>query len=136
MDFARTVLSLPVPKVLGWSSDASKTPVGSKYILMEYVEGASFGEVSSKFSEQKVDACIRESMDIITRLSGTHLGRIGSIFYEEDVSEELRSVPLLVDEGLRNGRLGAERFRIGPCMSDLFWRGRRVQLNIDRGPCE
>lgn len=136
MDSVRTVLSLPVPKVLGWSSNASETPVGSEYILTEYVEGAAFGEVSSKLSEQKVDACMRESMDIISRLSGTHFGRIGSIFYTEDVSEELRSIPLFADEGLANGRPGAERFRIGPSVSDLFWKGRRAQLSVDRGPCE
>jgi hypothetical protein len=35
MDYARTVLGLPVPKVFGWSASADGTDVGAEYILIE-----------------------------------------------------------------------------------------------------
>ena len=40
MNFLRTVLSLPVPKVLAYAA-SSDNPVGAEYIIMEKVEGES-----------------------------------------------------------------------------------------------
>lgn len=39
MDYARTVLGLPVPKVLDWSAQADRTDVGVECILMEKMQG-------------------------------------------------------------------------------------------------
>ncbi|KAH0841197.1 hypothetical protein FOPE_06512 [Fonsecaea pedrosoi] len=44
MDFARTILKIPVPKVLAWSG-SSKNPVGSEYILMEEASGTPLYKV-------------------------------------------------------------------------------------------
>jgi hypothetical protein len=41
---ARTILGIPVPKVLAWSGKAGN-PVGSEYILMEEATGRQLGEV-------------------------------------------------------------------------------------------
>jgi hypothetical protein len=41
---ARSVLEIPVPKVLSWSGEA-KNPVGSEYILMEEATGNQLGEI-------------------------------------------------------------------------------------------
>lgn len=41
---ARTVLDIPVPKVLSWSGEA-ENPVESEYILMEEASGNQLGEV-------------------------------------------------------------------------------------------
>ncbi|KAF1989773.1 hypothetical protein K402DRAFT_461099 [Aulographum hederae CBS 113979] len=38
MDFVRTVLELPVPKVLAWES-SENNPVDAQYIMMEYPKG-------------------------------------------------------------------------------------------------
>ena len=37
IDYERTLLGLPVPKVFGWSASAERTDVGAEYILMEKV---------------------------------------------------------------------------------------------------
>ncbi|KAG6375038.1 kinase-like domain-containing protein [Boletus reticuloceps] len=37
MDYARTILGLPVPRVLSWSADADASGVGTEYILMEHM---------------------------------------------------------------------------------------------------
>ncbi|KZT10463.1 uncharacterized protein LAESUDRAFT_721829 [Laetiporus sulphureus 93-53] len=39
MEFAREVMKIPVPKVLGWSSRASATPVDAEFIIMENTRG-------------------------------------------------------------------------------------------------
>ncbi|KAJ6495797.1 hypothetical protein C8R47DRAFT_372971 [Mycena vitilis] len=39
MDYARTILKLPVPRVISWCSRADKTDVGAEYILMERAPG-------------------------------------------------------------------------------------------------
>ena len=44
MDFCRTVLDIPIPKVLGWSS-TSQNPVGTEYILMEEAQGTPLHKV-------------------------------------------------------------------------------------------
>jgi hypothetical protein len=41
---ARTVLELPVPRVLSWSGDVENA-VGSEFILMEEATGTQLGEV-------------------------------------------------------------------------------------------
>ncbi|TEY71702.1 hypothetical protein BOTCAL_0088g00200 [Botryotinia calthae] len=40
MDFARTILDIPVPKVYAWNTD-SNNPVGTDYIIMEEAPGIS-----------------------------------------------------------------------------------------------
>lgn len=43
MDFARTILKIPVPKVLAWSA-TNQNPVESEYIIMEEAEGTQLHE--------------------------------------------------------------------------------------------
>lgn len=59
MDFARTVLDLPVPKVLAWS--AAMDPVESEYILMEEAKGSQLHGVWQKLE-------LREKRDIIQEI--------------------------------------------------------------------
>jgi len=44
MEFCRTILDVPVPKVLGWSSTA-ENPVQAEYILMEEAQGTQLHKV-------------------------------------------------------------------------------------------
>lgn len=44
---ARTVLEIPVPKVLSWSAEAVN-PVESEYILMEEATGEQLGDIWDK----------------------------------------------------------------------------------------
>jgi hypothetical protein len=44
MEFARTVLGLPVPKVLAWSADY-QNDVGAEYIIMEEANGTRLHEI-------------------------------------------------------------------------------------------
>jgi hypothetical protein len=44
MEFGRTILNLPVPKVLAWSA-TSQNPVESEYIMMEEAKGSQLHTV-------------------------------------------------------------------------------------------
>ncbi|KAG9038901.1 hypothetical protein FRB95_013579 [Tulasnella sp. JGI-2019a] len=44
LEFCRDVLQLPVPKVLGWSSEAESTAVGAECMLMERAEGVPIAD--------------------------------------------------------------------------------------------
>ena len=44
MEFARTVLNIPVPKVLAWSA-TDQNPVNAEYIVMEEAKGSQLHDV-------------------------------------------------------------------------------------------
>jgi hypothetical protein len=131
MDYARTVLGLPVPKVLGWSASADRTDVGAEYILMEKVEGV---ELHQRYKNLR-----SEGMELINQVAAMEqvfvchrFSQIGSLYYKEDVEPALQVRPLYAD--------GAEddasaRFRIGPYVDWDIWRGTRANVEADRGPC-
>ena len=131
MDFARTVLKLPVPKVFGWSASADGTDVGAEYILMEKVEGV---EVHKRYKDLK-----SEAVDLIYQISAMErvfvchrFSQMGSLYYKEDVENALQSRPLYAEGPEDNA---SERFRIGPYVDWEVWRGTRANVEADRGPC-
>lgn len=63
MEFARTVLNLPVPKVLAWSA-TSQNPVESEYIIMEEARGVQLHEVWQKAELRAKGDIIREIVEI------------------------------------------------------------------------
>lgn len=72
--------------------------------------------------------------DFYVKLASIPFSQYGSIYYKEDVSPELQALPLYA-EGTPEDEC-SERFRIGPSIDRRFYRGERLRLNIDRGPCE
>lgn len=131
MDYARTVLELPVPKVFGWSASADRTDVGAEYILMEKVEGVElyqrYKNLRSEGFEVTNQINAMERAFVCRRFS-----QIGSLYYKEDVEPALQGRPLYAE--------GAEddvsaRFRIGPYVDWDIWRGTRANVEADRGPC-
>ena len=139
MDFVRTELGLPAPEVLAWSSDKTKTDVNAEFIMYEKVGGRPLQSVWSEtsfttdkyantffaatFSHQHYALCSR------------FFSQIGSLYYKEDVSEELRQRPLY-DSTRTPETPNSSRFRIGPTIERDFYRGGRASLQIDRGPCK
>lgn len=70
MEYARSVLNLPVPKVLSWSSTKDNS-VESEYILMEEAKGSQLSSVWHGLSvKRKVDV-IREIVDIEAQMMST-----------------------------------------------------------------
>lgn len=70
MEYARSVLNLPVPKVLGWS-DTKHNVVESEYILMEEAKGSQLSSVWQGLPlEQKVHV-VRGIVDVQAQMMST-----------------------------------------------------------------
>ncbi|TCD65561.1 Phosphotransferase enzyme [Steccherinum ochraceum] len=136
MDYARTILGMPVPKVWAWSADAADPRgVGAEFVIMDKVSGDALSERWAELPRPQWLRVIREVIELNRRFSERKFSQIGSIFYKEDVSEELQQRSLYA-AGVDAGADGAsERFRIGPMMDWNLWRGKRkLMKDVDRGP--
>jgi hypothetical protein len=67
MEFARTILNIPVPRVLAWSA-TDQNPVQAEYIIMEEASGFQLHEVWEDLPLRKKSDIIREFVDIERRL--------------------------------------------------------------------
>jgi hypothetical protein len=67
MEFARTVLNIPVPKVLAWSA-SSQNPVQAEYIIMEEAKGSQLHEVWQDLPLRKKCDILREIVDVERKL--------------------------------------------------------------------
>ncbi len=63
MEYARTVLDLPVPKVLAWSA-TSQNSVESEYIIMEEAKGVQLHEVWQKAELRAKGDIVHEIVEI------------------------------------------------------------------------
>ncbi|KAG9036864.1 Phosphotransferase enzyme [Tulasnella sp. JGI-2019a] len=135
MDFARTVLGLPVPRVIKYSSRAKSTPVGCEFILMDVVDDMEFHDLArrSDTSLNELSKTVRDTAAMLQTLCQAPFSQIGSLYYKEDVSPELQRRPLYAT-GAPASLGGADRFRIGPSVGSEFWSGSREHLLVDRGP--
>jgi hypothetical protein len=67
MEFARTILNIPVPRVLAWSA-TDQNPVQAEYIIMEEASGSQIHEVWQDPSLRRKTEIIREFVDVERRL--------------------------------------------------------------------
>ncbi|CAE6439066.1 unnamed protein product [Rhizoctonia solani] len=132
MDYVRTVLKIPVPEVVAYSSRAHSTPVGTEFILMRPSSGTELRKLWDSMSEVGANAVINHVLHAESQFAKYHFSQIGSIYYVEDVEPALRKLPLYRDGSC--SQEGADRFRIGPSTEWALWRGARAELEVSRGP--
>lgn len=131
MDFVRSKLGGFVPRVLAWDA-TDNNPIGSEYIIMERFPGE---ELSRRIDDASGNLGIATTLAKVQHeLSVLKFSQHGSIFYKEDVDESQRQFSLYAD-GVPSDHC-SERFRIGPSVDPIFYRGGRAKLDISRGPCE
>ncbi|KAH9217470.1 kinase-like domain-containing protein [Leptodontidium sp. 2 PMI_412] len=116
MDFARTVLGIPVPKVLSWSGEA-ENPVESEYILMEEATGNQLGEVWDEME-------LHDKLKVVDDIVAIERKLLSLSFTRRIVGE----VPQSLKKEVGN------RFVIGPVVDRGFWHQERASMGIDRGP--
>ncbi|RAH48297.1 phosphotransferase family protein [Aspergillus brunneoviolaceus CBS 621.78] len=136
MDFLRTILGLPVPKVLAWNSAVDSTNrVGAEYIIMEYTPGKNLADV---WTDMDLECKVRTMEDIVTtqhKSLSLKFSEYGCLFYRKDAPPG--SHPARVEGGNLSHELKqkiAERFSIGPTVDTAFWRKGRGDMDIYRGP--
>ncbi|KAJ7673450.1 kinase-like domain-containing protein [Mycena rosella] len=125
MDFTRTVLGVPVPKVLAWSSQAATNGVGAKFILMESAPGVQLSTVWPRLSP-------RDKKNIVNSLIATEQGLLearfshyGSLYYKAD----------LFANRARDLDAATDKFCIGLIADRTFYEDERASMPLDRGPC-
>ncbi|KAE8147108.1 phosphotransferase family protein [Aspergillus avenaceus] len=136
MDFLRTILLIPVPKVLAWNSAVDSTNrVGAEYILMEHAPGKNLADV---WSDMDLERKVRTMEDIVTvqhKLLSLRFSEYGCLFYRKDAPPG--SHPAIVEGDNLSLELKhniAETFSIGPMVDTSFWMKKRENLDICRGP--
>lgn len=137
MDFLRTECGIPTPEVRAWCSRAEESPVGVEYIMYRMIPGVQLGEYRDggiPLADDPYLSVIPSIQSIQSKLFRTRFSHIGSLYYKEDVPEELHKLPLY--SGNEAVTPDAERFRLGPTVDREFWRSGRAKLDLDRGPCQ
>ncbi|KAG6374991.1 hypothetical protein JVT61DRAFT_3766 [Boletus reticuloceps] len=130
MDHARTILGLPVPRVLSWSVDADASGVRDEYIMMEHVPGVQLHDRLNKLGFENQDF-VDQLVSLECQFTRYRFSQIGSLYHKEDILSESQQRPLYA-EGIEGG--GSDRFCIGPCVDWDIWRGERSRLDASRGP--
>ncbi|KAI9376025.1 kinase-like domain-containing protein [Aspergillus egyptiacus] len=133
MEFARDVLQIPVPQVIGWSATADN-PVGSEYILMEEAIGAQFASVWDELAPGAKLAIMKEVVAIEAKMVSVSLSHYGSIYFAKDCVEG--AVPAQITRKALDTLKDhvAKTFTIGPTVERDFWKKERSNMDISRGP--
>ncbi|KAK8217850.1 kinase-like domain-containing protein [Phyllosticta capitalensis] len=133
IDLARTVLDIPVPKVLGWQGDA-ENPVQSEYMLTEEAVGVPLFTVWDDMSIYEKEAIVDEVIGIEKKLLSLSFSRYGNLYHAQDACPKCEkfkvagSLPQQLKEDVER------RFVIGPVVDEDFWKDERARIDIDRGP--
>ncbi|PYI05926.1 hypothetical protein BO78DRAFT_446811 [Aspergillus sclerotiicarbonarius CBS 121057] len=129
MDFARTVLNTPAPRVYTWNSHAESHPVGAEFIIMEKSEGIPLSHVWDTLKlPQKLQVLLT-----MTRLQKEWLSvsfsHYGGLYYAQDVQ------PPPDSHYVKDGKAVYDsKFAIGPATGRDWVDAGRSMLNIERGP--
>ncbi|EAS36906.3 uncharacterized protein CIMG_12707 [Coccidioides immitis RS] len=136
MEFARTVLDIPVPKVLDWNASVAGYPVEAEYVLTEAPSETPLGDLWSKMKPSERKSIIEEVVELEQKLLSAELNLSGSIYFADNgfagskPAEIIRNAPSSIRDLAKN------RFVIGPSVHCEFWERQNDEMNIDRGPCE
>ncbi|KAM5444027.1 Phosphotransferase enzyme [Microsporum ferrugineum] len=126
MDFARTKLGIPVPKVLSWSSHALN-PVGAEYIIMDKASGCSLAQVWPRLKNDEKRDIVQAIVSFDVKIRNSPLGGFGSLYYPRDIPSEIKHLPAFKSKD-------CGRWVLGPTTDRRFFDDGKGELSIDRGP--
>ncbi|PGH17348.1 hypothetical protein AJ79_01232 [Helicocarpus griseus UAMH5409] len=132
MEFVRTVLGIPVHRVLAWEADG-ENPVGSEYILAEEARGTQLIDAWPNMGRRDQVAVIQDLVSIHRKLLSVTFNRYGSLYFSDSkvkgTPAEIRgfATPAVQQDVM-------DKFVIGPTTESGFWFKERAKMNIDRGP--
>ncbi|KAJ5117871.1 hypothetical protein N7526_010894 [Penicillium atrosanguineum] len=127
LDFLRAH-GIPVPKVFDYSAVADNS-AGTEYIFLEYVQGKNLGDVWYSLSELERRELVARIVQLEYRLFSLRFPASGSLYYCNDLPDNYPRVNFPSPES-------TQRFCIGPDTSLRLWYGKRLNLSVERGPCE
>ncbi|KAH7347080.1 hypothetical protein BKA66DRAFT_310497 [Pyrenochaeta sp. MPI-SDFR-AT-0127] len=129
----RDIFSVPVPRVLSWSSDAANSPVQAEYILEEKAQGVRLGALWLNLPWRTKLSIVEQVVDIDSSLTALQFESHGSIYFKEDLqrlSGNAETVKFTTDQP----GLNLDPYAMGPLTKAELWVSGREQMNLDRGP--
>ncbi|KAB8225702.1 kinase-like domain-containing protein [Aspergillus novoparasiticus] len=133
MDFARSVLKIPTPRVFAWNTDANH-PVGSEFIIMEEAPGVKLEDVWSDLDLEEKVVIMDDLVALEKRLLSISLNRYGSLYYADENIPGAVAAEAIGDIPTEVKRTVLSRFAIGPVAERGFWNKERAKMSLDRGP--
>ncbi|KAF2126260.1 hypothetical protein P153DRAFT_347351 [Dothidotthia symphoricarpi CBS 119687] len=127
MDFLRSH-GIPVPNIYSYSA-TSENPAGTEYIFMELVRGTNLGDIWFDLSEKARIAVVTRFVELESRLFDLPLPASGSLYYIKDLPADSIKVRIPTADPSHG-----KDFCIGPDTRLGLWYGKRVNIQIDRGP--
>ncbi|KAF2281620.1 uncharacterized protein EI97DRAFT_438940 [Westerdykella ornata] len=131
MEFARDILSLPVPKVLAWSA-TDQNPVEAEYIIMEEARGSRLNDIWQDLQLPEQRDIILELVKIETKFLSVCFEKIGSLYYADSgiskCEPAIATGPQEMADALKS------RFCIGPTVQPEFWEKERRHMHQYQGP--
>lgn len=131
LDFLRSELDLPVPRVFAWS-DSSDNPVGCEYIIMDEAHGQPLNVAWSSLDIPGKLAVVDEILSIQKRLVATRniFSGYGSLYFADDATK------LGISHHLPVPSAGARKYCIGPLAHQHFIGPVPKASGVDCGPCK
>jgi hypothetical protein len=131
LEYLRTELGIPVPKVFAWST-TSDNPVGCEYIIMEETPGDALNVVWPTLEVDKKFTVIDQMLSLQNRLlqGGVELGGYGSLYFTED------AIALRLSKQLPVAAKTSSRFCLGPLAKHEFLDMSVRAAGVDCGPCK
>ncbi|KAM5435405.1 Phosphotransferase enzyme [Microsporum canis] len=133
MEFARSVLKIPVPRVFSWSADANN-PVQSEYIIMEEAPGEKLDDVWEDFSLEQKIAVMKELISLEKKMASVAFNSYGNLYYASDSIPGALAAEVVGDLPADVKNTVMHRFAIGPVAERAYWNRQRAVMDIDRGP--
>lgn len=132
LEFLRSELGLPVPKVFSWS-DSNDNPVGCEYIIMEEAQGRPLNTVWSALEIDEKFAVVDEVLSTQKRLLATkHLfSGHGSLYFLDDATRLgfPKHFPV-------SSTSSTQSYCIGPLAHEHFVEPPLAASSVDGGPCK
>lgn len=128
MDFLR-MNGIPVPKIYSYST-TSENPAGTEYLFMELVRGTNLGDIWFDLPYEARITVVTNLVELESRLFALLFPASGSLYYTKDLDVETSKIEVPTADCSRN-----IRFCVGPDTRLSLWYGRRLKLNVNRGPC-
>lgn len=136
MTFLRNRLGLTqVPRIISWSSQASETPVGAEYIVMDVADGIELGAVWEILTmHQKIHVVLEWVKFERKVIHAFSRGGYGSLYFRKDLpTNQSREI------FLANSDQPDDEYVLGPAVSGPgYWEenyGTPDDIKLDRGPC-
>ena len=124
MDFLRSS-GLPIPEIYGYSPVADNA-AGTEYIFMEFIQGTNLSDTWYDLEERDIISITRQINELESKMMSITFPASGSLYYSEDLEKVSGSLGILLKD---------DRFCVGPDLRIPMWFGRRLNLDVDRGPC-